>query len=142
AATFAFCIAPLSVMRLRYVEPELYRPYRMPLNLKFGRASIPLLSVIGAIGIGSVFTQLMAQNISSSTFIFLGWLVLGVSAFIVYRRYRREPIWEPLEVPPPPDREVAHRLEPAPREARVRIGHRHHAGAGGRRPGRGGDRGG
>jgi APA family basic amino acid/polyamine antiporter len=127
AATFAFCIAHLSVMRLRYVEPELYRPYRMPLNIKFGRASIPVLSVIGAMGIGSVFTQLMAQNISSSTFIFLFWLVLGVSAFIAYRRYRQEPIWEPLEVPPPPDRDVAHRLEAPPREARVRIGRRSHA---------------
>jgi APA family basic amino acid/polyamine antiporter len=122
AATFAFCIAHLAVMRLRYVEPDLYRPYRMPFNVKFGRASIPMLSVIGAIGIGTVFTQLMAQNISNSTFIYLGWLVLGVAAFIAYRRYRKEPLWEPLEVPPPPDREVAHRYEPPPAEARVRIG--------------------
>jgi APA family basic amino acid/polyamine antiporter len=122
AATFAFCIAHLAVMRLRYVEPDLYRPYRMPLNVKFGRASIPVLSVIGAIGIGTVFTQLMAQNISSSTFIYLGWLILGGGAFVAYRRYRREPLWEPLEVPPPADREVAHRFEPPPVEARVRIG--------------------
>jgi len=122
AATFAFCTAHLSVMRLRYVEPELYRPYRMPLNIKFGRASIPVLSVIGAVGIGSVFTQLMAQNVSNSTFIYVFWLVLGAAAFIAYRMYRKEPLWEPLEVPPPADREVAHRFERPPREARVRIG--------------------
>ncbi|HEY8841902.1 MAG TPA: APC family permease, partial [Candidatus Dormibacteraeota bacterium] len=78
AATFAFCSAHLSVMRLRFVEPELYRPYRMPGNIKFGRDSIPILSVVGAIAIGTVFTQLMFQNISNSTFIYLGWLVLGV----------------------------------------------------------------
>jgi APA family basic amino acid/polyamine antiporter len=122
AATFAFCIAHLAVMRLRYVEPELYRPYRMPLNVRFGRASIPVLSVIGAIGIGTVFTQLMAQNISHSTFIYLGWVGLGVLAFVAYRAHRREPLWEPLEVPPPADRTVAHRYEPPPVEARVRIG--------------------
>lgn len=126
AATFAFCTAHLSVMRLRYVEPELYRPYRMPLNIPFGRASIPLLSVIGAVGIGSVFSQLMAQNVSNSTFIYLFWLVLGVAAFIAYRMRRREPLWQPLEVPPPPDREVAHRFEPPPREARVRIRRKGH----------------
>jgi len=122
AATFAFCVAHLAVMRLRYVEPELYRPYRMPFNIKFGRASIPVLSVIGAIGIGTVFSQLMAQNISNSTFIYLGWLLLGVAAFTAYRSYRKEPLWEPLEVPPPADRMVTHRFEPPPPEARVRIG--------------------
>ena len=45
AATFAFCSAHLSVMRLRFIEPNLYRPYRMPGNIKFGRDSIPVLSL-------------------------------------------------------------------------------------------------
>src|SRR5207302_1313317 len=46
AATFAFCTAHLAVMRLRYVSPDLYRPYQMPLNIPFGRAAIPVLSVV------------------------------------------------------------------------------------------------
>src|ERR1700704_6559856 len=125
AATFAFCSAHLSVMRLRFVEPDLYRPYRMPGNIKFGRDSIPVLSVVGAIAIGTVFTQLMFQNISNSTFIYLGWLVLGVISFVLYRRHRRQPLWEPLEEPPPPDREVEHLPpEPLPHAARYRIGRR------------------
>src|SRR6202140_2258195 len=37
AATFAFCSAHLSVMRRRFIEPNLYRPYRMPWNVKFRR---------------------------------------------------------------------------------------------------------
>ena len=73
AATFAFCSAHLSVMRLRFIEPALHRPYRMPWNIKFGRDSIPILSLVGALFIGTVFTQLIFQNISSSTFIFMGW---------------------------------------------------------------------
>ncbi len=125
AATFAFCSAHLSVMRLRFVEPDLYRPYRMPGNIKFGRGSIPVLSLVGAIAIGTVFTQLIFQNISNSTYIYLGWLVLGVLSFVLYRRHRREPLWEPLEVPPPPDREVEHRApEPMPQTARYRLGRR------------------
>ena len=130
AATFAFCSAHLSVMRLRYVEPDLYRPYEMPINIRFGRSRIPVLSVVGALAIGTVFTQLMFQNISNSTFIYLGWLVLGVVAFIAYRRYRRQPLWEPLEVPPPRDREVVHTFTPPPRSARVRIGRRSHVAEG------------
>ncbi len=125
AATFAFCSAHLSVMRLRFIEPDLYRPYRMPLNIKFGRDSIPVLSLVGALAIGTVFTQLLFQNISNSTWIYLGWLVLGVLSFILYRKHRKQPLWEPLEVPPPPDREVEHLPpEPMPQIARYRHGRR------------------
>src|SRR3989440_2965072 len=88
AATFAFATAHLAVMRLRFVEPHLRRPFQMPINIPFGRSSIPVLSVIGALGIGAVFTQLLFQNIQSSTFIFLGWLAIGVVTFVVYRRIR------------------------------------------------------
>jgi hypothetical protein len=123
AATFAFCSAHISVMRLRYVSPDLYRPYQMPFNLPFGRASVPLLSLIGALAIGAVFTELAAQNISYSTFIFIGWLILGVLAFVVYRRACKAFLWEPLAAPPPPDREIAHEPVMAPQSARVRLKH-------------------
>jgi APA family basic amino acid/polyamine antiporter len=125
AATFAFCSAHLSVMRLRFVEPDLYRPYVMPGNIKFGRGSIPVLSLVGALAIGTVFSQLVFQNISNSTWIFLGWLGFGVITFVLYRRHRHEPLWEPLEVPPPPDREVDRTpVEPHPQAARYRLGRR------------------
>jgi APA family basic amino acid/polyamine antiporter len=125
AATFAFCSAHLSVMRLRFVEPDLYRPYRMPLNVKFGRDSIPVLSLVGALAIGTVFTQLLFQNISNSTWIYLGWLVVGVLIWVLYRSFKKHPLWEPLEVPPPPDREVEHLPpEPLPQIARYKHGRR------------------
>ena len=125
AATFAFCSAHLSVMRLRFIEPALHRPYRMPWNIKFGRDSIPVLSLVGALFIGTVFTQLVFQNISNSTFIFIGWLVLGAVTYVLYRLYRREPLWEPLEVPPPRERVVEHvPFESLPRSARYRMGRR------------------
>src|SRR6266478_2326090 len=125
AATFAFCSAHLSVMRLRFVEPELYRPYRMPFNIRFGRDSVPVLSLVGALAIGTVFTQLLFQNISNSTWIYIGWLSLGVVSYVAYRKYRKQPLWEPLEVPPPPDREIEHLPpEPMPQIARYRHGRR------------------
>ena len=127
AATFAFCTAHLSVMRLRYVVPAMYRPYRMPFNVNFGRSSIPLLSVLGALAIGSVFTQLLSQNISQSSFIFIGWLALGVLAFVAYRRYQKEPIWEPLEVAPPEVRRGGAAGSRAPQEAYLRLGRRQRA---------------
>ncbi len=124
AATFAFCTAHLSVMRLRYVEPDLYRPYRMPLNVKYGRSSIPVLSVIGALAIGAVFTQLLFQNVLNSSWIFFAWLVAAPVTFIAYRRYHRGPLWEPLEVPPPVEDVGAVDRVRVPYEVRVRIGRR------------------
>ena len=125
AATFAFATAHLAVMRLRFVEPDLYRPYEMPINIPYGRASIPVLSLVGALAIGTVFTQLIFQNISNSTYIFVAWLVLGGIGFALYRKRHKEPWWEPLEVPPPPDREVARGpIEPHPTAARYRLGRR------------------
>jgi APA family basic amino acid/polyamine antiporter len=128
AATFAFCVAHLAVMRLRYVEPDLRRPFRMPFNVRFGRSEIPLLSVLGALAIGAVFTQLIGQNIAQSTYIYAGWLVVGVAAFVGYRRHRRQPIWEPLEMPPPRSRPPSLTgAEPDPRGERVHLGRRGHA---------------
>src|SRR5438270_3806749 len=125
AATFAFCSAHLSVMRLRFIEPALHRPYRMPRNIKSGGESIPVLSLIGALFIGTVFTQLLFENISNTTFIFMGWLALGVLTYVAYMRYRHEPLWEPLEVPPPRERAVEHvPFESLPRSARYRMGRR------------------
>ena len=80
--------------------------------------------MIGALAIGSVFTQLLFQNIEQSTWIYVGWLFFGVLAFVGYRKYRGHPLWQPLEVPPPPDREVAHGRVPLPQAARIRLGRR------------------
>ena len=128
AATFAFAIAHLAVMRLRFVEPKLHRPFRMPFNVPFGHSAIPVLSVIGAIAIGSVFTQLLFQNVDSSTFIYLGWLVVGMITFVVYRRYRHLFLWEPLAAPPLPERVAPHvSIDRPPAGERVKIARRHPA---------------
>jgi len=72
-----------------------------------------------------VFTQLIFQNISNTTFIFIGWLIIGAATYVAYRKYRNEPLWEPLEVPPPIEREVDHvPFESLPRSARYRMGRR------------------
>jgi basic amino acid/polyamine antiporter, APA family len=116
AATFAFATAHLAVMRLRFVEPHLRRPFTMPLNIRFGRSSIPVLSVVGALAIGAVFTQLFFQNIQGSTFIYVGWLAAGLLMFVGYRLYRKKSLWQPLAAPPRP------RPRPRPVPAQVLPG--------------------
>ena len=130
AATSAFCVAHLAVMRLRYVLPDLRRPFRMPLNVRFGRSSISLLSLAGALAIGAVFTQLITENIAGSSFIYLGWLALGALAFVGYRKYQGRPIWEPLEASPAEARPGGGRPpERVPAAERVHVGRRRTAAA-------------
>src|SRR5499427_8775637 len=128
AATFAFATAHIAVMRLRFVEPHLRRPFQMPLNIPFGRSSIPMLSVIGALGIGAVFTQLLFQNIGNSTFIFVSWVGVGVLTFVVYRKYRRRSLWQPAAMPPiephTPAAAQARQRAADPYAARVHVGRR------------------
>jgi hypothetical protein len=100
----------------------------MPFNVPFGRSTIPVLSVIGAIAIGSVFTQLLFENVDSSTFIYMGWLVVGVITFVVYRRHRRLPLWEPLADAPLPQRMPHHvSIDRPPAGERVKVARRHPA---------------
>jgi APA family basic amino acid/polyamine antiporter len=130
AATFAFATAHIAVMRLRFVEPHLRRPFQMPLNIPFGRSSIPVLSVIGALAIGAVFTQLFFQNIQNSTFIFVGWVGAGVLTFVGYRRLRRRSLWQPAAMPPiephTPAAVLAQQRAADPYAARVHVGRRPH----------------
>jgi APA family basic amino acid/polyamine antiporter len=131
AATFAFATAHIAVMRLRFVEPHLRRPFQMPLNIPFGRSAIPVLSVIGALGIGAVFTQLFFQNIGNSTFIFVSWVGVGAITFAIYRRYRRRSLWQPVAMPPveprTPAAHLAQKRATDPYAARVHVGRRPHA---------------
>jgi len=124
AATFAFAVAHLAVVRLRFVEPHLRRPYRMPINVPLGQGSVPVLSVVGVLAIGAVFAQLFFENIDSSSFVYVGWLGVGVLTFVVYRCYRRKPLWHSLAAPPPVPRAMP--VGP-PRDryaVRVRVGRR------------------
>lgn len=123
AATFAFAVAHLAVMRLRFVEPDLPRPYTMPLNIRLGRSSLPVLSIVGALAIGAVFTQLVVQNVGNSTYVYAGWLGLGLITYVAYRGYRRKPVWDPLARPRPAYPAVAAPIPPAivPAEPRFRV---------------------
>ena len=129
AATFAFAMAHLAVMRLRFVEPYLRRPFQMPLNIPFGASKIPVLSVVGALAIGAVFTQLFFENIQGSTFIYIGWLTAGALSFATYRLRHKRSLWQPL-ASAPPLRLQTRAIGPSERigqnhEHWVRVGRRH-----------------
>ena len=120
AATFAFCSAHLSVMRLRFVEPDLYRPYRMPWQHQVRPRQHPgPLGGRRARDRHGVHAADLPEHLQLD--LHLPGLAGARRAHLrpVPQRIASEPLWEPLEVPPPPDREVEHAPVRSPAEARA-----------------------
>jgi APA family basic amino acid/polyamine antiporter len=89
----AFTAAQLAVIKLRFDEPELERPYRVPLGVRIGRAEVPIPAILGAIATFVVWIVAMATHPAAR---YAGplWLLLGAIVFAVVRRQRGEGLME------------------------------------------------
>jgi APA family basic amino acid/polyamine antiporter len=93
-ATLAFTIAHLSVVRLRFTEPDRRRPYRMPLTI--GRVPVP--AAIGAIVSAGLFASVLVLH-DAARFVGLAWMAAGVALYLVYRVAEDKPILRRVSVP-------------------------------------------
>jgi basic amino acid/polyamine antiporter, APA family len=95
-ALIAFTAAQLAVLRLRFTEPDLARPYRVPLNIRIRGVALPVAPLVGApltfaLWIAALYTH-GAARIAGPV-----WLVLGAILFVAVRKARRERLLEPVE---------------------------------------------
>jgi basic amino acid/polyamine antiporter, APA family len=83
--TLAITIAHLSVIRLRFSEPDRERPYRAPMNFEFMGGAVPTPAVIGAIvGLGAWVSVIAFHD--EARYLGGGWMVFGLVAYVIYRR--------------------------------------------------------
>ena len=61
-ATISFTIVHLSVIRLRWREPERDRPFKMPLNLRVGGGELPVTAALGALMSAAAFVAVVALH--------------------------------------------------------------------------------
>jgi len=85
-AMLSFTIAHLSIVALRYRQPDLYRPYRAPWNVRWRGAEVPLTAVIGALGTGAAFVSVVVLH-PEARIIGTAWLLAGVAGYLLYRRH-------------------------------------------------------
>ncbi len=109
----AFTAAQLAVIRMRFTEPELERPFRAPFDIRIRGADVPAAALIGApltfaIWIASLVTH-DATRIAGPL-----WLLFGAAVYVVTRVSRGESLVGPV-VPAEPD------LVPAPEGVYERI---------------------
>jgi APA family basic amino acid/polyamine antiporter len=87
----AFTAAQVAVIRLRFTEPALERPYRARPEVTWRGTRVPLAALIGA---PLTFTIWIVSLITHPTARIVGplWLVAGIVIFIAVRTSRREPV--------------------------------------------------
>jgi APA family basic amino acid/polyamine antiporter len=105
-ATLAFTIAHLSVLRLRFSEPDRKRPYRMPLSI--GRLALP--AALGAAISAALFVSVLVFH-DAARFVGLGWMAGGLMLYLIYRVAEDKPILQRVTVPEAALRHEVHRTE-------------------------------
>jgi APA family basic amino acid/polyamine antiporter len=85
----AFTAAQLAVIKLRFSEPELERPFRVPLNVRIRGADVPLPALVGAPLAFAIWIVSMATH-EATRIAGPAWLVLGAAVFVTTRLAARE----------------------------------------------------
>jgi basic amino acid/polyamine antiporter, APA family len=87
-AMLAFLSAHLSLICLRIKKPNLKRPFRAPLNIPFGKHSIPLTAIIGAISTLSVWFLVVITK-PQGRYLGFAWMTFGLIMYLSYRKKRK-----------------------------------------------------
>jgi len=104
-AALAFTLAHLSVVVLRYREPERKRAFRVPLNVRVGGGDLPLPSALGAIvGAASWVTVVVLHD--GARYVGGGWLLAGLAMYAIYRRAQGKSLTQRFTIPEAALREV------------------------------------
>jgi APA family basic amino acid/polyamine antiporter len=84
-AMLSFTIAHVSVVALRFREPDRPRPYRVPWNVRFRGRDLPLAAVLGALGTFAAWVSVVVLHKEART-VGVAWMAFGMVAYFVYRR--------------------------------------------------------
>jgi APA family basic amino acid/polyamine antiporter len=108
-ALLSFTIAHVSVIALRFREPDRERGYAVPLSVPVGAHRVPLPSVAGAILAAAGLIIVMIFH-TGSRYVGLGWLLGGLLLYVIYRKTQQKPLLRRVTIP---ERALRHEtLEP------------------------------
>ena len=97
-ALVGLTIAHLSIVVLRYKEPDGRRPYRIPLGVRVRGGDLPLLAVAGAVASAAVWVGLLITH-GGARWVGTAWLAAGLALYIVYRTTQGKSVLRRVLVP-------------------------------------------
>jgi APA family basic amino acid/polyamine antiporter len=98
-AMLTVSLAHLSIIVLRFREPERSRAFRVPLSVPVGGGSIPVPAALGAVlSIGAWVSVIVLHE--GARVVGSIWMVLGVLMFVAYRRSEGREVTKRFTIPP------------------------------------------
>ena len=95
----AFTAAQLAVIKLRFSEPELPRPYRAPSNVRLRGVEVPLPAIVGSLATFAIWIAALATH-GGARYGGPAWLAAGLVVYALVRHGRGEGLLEHVEAPP------------------------------------------
>src|SRR6478735_1896244 len=96
-AMLSFTIAHVAVIQLRRGQSGVERPWKPPLNFRAFGFDVPLTAVLGGLGTFAAWIVVMALN-PSTLFVGIGWMILGIAVYVLYRRNQGLPLTRTVKV--------------------------------------------
>jgi basic amino acid/polyamine antiporter, APA family len=84
-AMLAITIAHLSILRLRVIDPARQRPFRVPWNVTWRGARLPLPTLFAALLSLLAFLSVLAFH-DRARWVGGGWMLFGLAFYVVYRK--------------------------------------------------------
>jgi basic amino acid/polyamine antiporter, APA family len=97
----AFTAAQLAVIRLRFSEPDLARPFRVPWNIRIRGTDVPIAALVGAPLTFAIWLISLATH-DATRIVGPLWLAFGVIVYVTTRVSRRQSVLGRV-VPAEPD---------------------------------------
>jgi basic amino acid/polyamine antiporter, APA family len=97
-ATLAFAIAHLSIIILRFREPDMPRAFRVPLSFRVGRGSVPLPALVGAVAALAAWVSVLVLH-EGARLVGGVWILGGLLLYALYRRGQGQPLTKRFTVP-------------------------------------------
>jgi APA family basic amino acid/polyamine antiporter len=97
-ALLGLTIAHVAICRLRYLEPDRDRPYKMPLGLRFRGGELPIPAVVGAVLSFIAWISVIVLH-SGARYVGFGWMAGGLLLYVVYRTTQGKSLTKRVLVP-------------------------------------------
>jgi APA family basic amino acid/polyamine antiporter len=110
----AFTAAQLAVIKLRFAEPDLPRPYRAPLNITIRGAEIPLPAIVGSVLTFAIWILALVTH-PGARYAGPAWLAIGLVVYVAVRRSHGEGLTERVISPD------EHRFDDVPHFRRILV---------------------
>jgi APA family basic amino acid/polyamine antiporter len=93
----AFTAAQLAVIKLRFSEPELPRPYRAPANVRIRGVEVPIPAIVGSVATFAIWIAALSTH-AGARYGGPAWLAAGLVVYGLVRKGRGEGLLEHVEV--------------------------------------------